>query len=137
MLVLCTGNSCRSQMAEAYIRFFGGNDWDVFSAGVEAHGLNQRMLQVMKEDGISMEGHYSKTVDAFEGKSFDVVWTVCGHAREVCPWFPAGAELFHHGFTDPAAATGSEEEILAVFRSVRDEIKAFAARWVEEKRSPQ
>ena len=132
MLILCTGNSCRSQMAEAYMRHWGGDQWEVSSAGVEAHGLNPWMLRVMAEAGIGMDGHSSKTVDAFSGQDFDVVWTVCDHAREVCPWFPAGAQQMHHGFPDPAAARGTEEEIMAVFREVREQISAFCARWVKE-----
>ena len=127
ILVLCTGNSCRSQMAEGYLRHFAGGGAEVFSAGVEAHGVNPRAVAVMLEDGIDISGHSSKTVDAFRDQAFDHVLTVCDSARENCPWFPAQAQRSHHDFPDPAKATGSEEQIMAEFRRVRGMIKTYCA----------
>lgn len=124
-LVLCTGNSCRSQMAEGWLRFFGSDKIEVHSAGVEAHGLNPRAVAVMKEAGIDISSHTSKTVDALGEIEFDIVITVCDNARERCPYFPARAMKLHHDFPDPARATGSEEEIMEAFRSVRDQIKHY------------
>ncbi|MBS1583746.1 MAG: arsenate reductase ArsC, partial [Bacteroidetes bacterium] len=106
VLVLCTGNSCRSQMAEGYIRHFAGDRLEVFSAGVEAHGLDPRAVATMQEDGIDISGHTSKTVDAFDGQHFDHVLTVCDSAQERCPVFPGTAEHLHFGFPDPAQAHG-------------------------------
>jgi arsenate reductase len=125
ILVLCTGNSCRSQMAEGYLRHFAGPRAEVYSAGVETHGLNPRAVQVMAEDGIDIGHHTSNHVDEYRGLAFDHVITVCDHARERCPWFPTSARMHHHNFPDPARATGTEDAIMAAFRSVRDEIKRY------------
>lgn len=125
ILVLCTGNSCRSQMAEGYLRRFAGGCAEVHSAGIQAHGLNPRAVAVMQEDGVDISAHTSKTIDAFEGSTFDMILTVCDSARENCPWFPARAERMHHDFPDPAKAQGSEEEIVQEFRRARDLIKAY------------
>jgi arsenate reductase len=125
ILVLCTGNSCRSQMAEGYLRHFAADRADVFSAGVEAHGVNPRAVAVMQEDGIDISAQTSKTIEAFMGRPFDHVITVCDNARENCPWFPAKAKRLHHDFPDPARVIGTEEEILDEFRRVRDSIKAY------------
>ena len=125
ILVLCTGNSCRSQMAEGWLRQFGGNNAEVYSAGVEAHGLNPRAVAAMKEAGVDISSHTSKTIDALKEIEFDVVITVCDNARERCPYFPAKAMKLHHDFPDPARALGSEEEVMEAFRSVRDQIKHF------------
>lgn len=124
LLFLCTGNSCRSQMAEAYGKKFLSN-CNVYSAGLENHGLNPYMLQVMEEDGFEMQGHYSKTLNDINNIDFDVVVTVCDHAGETCPMYLKKAQMIHKGFKDPSQATGSEEEILAQFRKVRDEIKSY------------
>lgn len=132
ILVLCTGNSCRSQMAEGYFRHFGGPRLEVFSAGVEAHGLNPRAVQVMGEDGVDISGHTSDTVDKYADQTFDYVITVCDSARERCPWFPARIQRLHHSFPDPAQATGTEEEVMAAFRRVRDEIKAFVQEFLRK-----
>ncbi|MBL7951304.1 MAG: arsenate reductase ArsC [Flavobacteriales bacterium] len=132
ILVLCTGNSCRSQMAEGYLRHFARGRAQVFSAGVEGHGVNPRAIEVMNEDGIDISGHTSKTVDALAGQSFDLVITVCDSARENCPWFPAKAERLHYDFPDPAKATGSEAEIMTEFQRVRGMIKAYCERLVRE-----
>ena len=125
ILVLCTGNSCRSQMAEGWLRFFAGDTVEVHSAGVESHGLNPRAVAVMKEAGVDISSHTSKTVDTLERVEFDIVITVCDNARERCPYFPAKAIKLHHDFPDPARAVGSEKEIMETFRSVRDQIKNY------------
>lgn len=122
-LILCTGNSCRSQMAEGYLRNMGGNLFDVVSAGLEPSMVNPRAIQVMAEDGIDISSHSSKNVDLFTGQEFDYIITVCDNAKERCPIFPGKGKRIHWSFRDPADATGSEEEILAVFRTVREQIK--------------
>lgn len=128
ILFLCTGNSCRSQMAEGFCRHCKGNEIDACSAGIETHGLNANAVQVMKEVGIDISHHKSKTVEELEGKEFDYVVTVCGHADESCPVFPAKTRIIHRGFDDPpqlAKDAKTEEEGLDCYRRVRDEIKAF------------
>lgn len=134
ILVLCTGNSCRSQMAEGYFRHLGGPNLEVFSAGAEAHGLNPRAVQVMREDGVDISGHTSDTVDQYAGQTFDYVITVCDSVRERCPWFPARIRRLHHSFPDPAQASGTEEEVMAAFRRVRDDIKAFVLEFLEKEK---
>ena len=133
ILVLCTGNSCRSQMAEGWLRHFAGPRAEVVSAGVETHGVNPRAVQVMREAGVDISGHTSDSVDQYRGQPFDVVLTVCDSARERCPYFPADAERLHHSFPDPAGATGSEEEILDAFRAARDAIRDYARAFVAER----
>ena len=125
VLVLCTGNSCRSQIAEGYLRHFHGEKANIYSAGVETHGVNPRAIATMKEDGIDISAHTSNHVDEYLSISFDLILTVCDHASERCPIFPGTAKRIHHNFTDPAKATGSEEEIMAAFRKVREEIKSY------------
>lgn len=132
ILVLCTGNSCRSQIAEGYLRLFAGNNANVYSAGVETHGVNPRAIATMKEDGIDITGHTSNHVDEYRDIDFDFVITVCDHAREVCPYFPTNARKFHHNFPDPAKATGDEAAVMAAFAAVREEIKAYCEAWVVE-----
>ncbi len=133
MLFLCTGNSCRSQMAEGWLRQLGGDRYEVFSAGLETHGVNPRAVQVMAEAGVDIAGHTSTAVDEHRGEDFDLLVTVCGAAEESCPVFLGNvAERRHWPFDDPAAASGSEEEILAVFRRVRDEIRARVGGFLEE-----
>jgi len=131
ILVLCTGNSCRSQMAEGYLRHFLGDRAEVVSAGTESHGLNPRAVQVMAEDGIDISRHTSKTVDAFVGRSFDHVITICDSAKETCPWFPANAERSHYSFPDPARVQGTPEEIMNEFRRVRGMIRTYCERFVQ------
>lgn len=126
ILVLCTGNSCRSQMAHGYLQHFAGTRAEVFSAGVETHGVNPRAIAVMKEDGVDISHHTSNNVDEYRDVVFDHVITVCDNAKERCPWFPTTAQKHHHNFTDPAKVTGTEEEIMRAFRQVRDEIKAYS-----------
>jgi arsenate reductase (thioredoxin) len=130
VLFLCTGNSCRSQMAEGWTRKLKGNEIEAFSAGLETHGLNPRAVRVMKEAGVDISGHTSKNVsDYIKNKTeFDYVITVCGHANETCPVFPGKTKHIHKGFDDPpklAAGAISEDEALIHYRRVRDEIKAF------------
>jgi arsenate reductase len=125
ILILCTGNSCRSQMAEGYLRHFAGDKATVYSAGIETHGLNPGAVATMKEDGIDISSHTSNHVDEYRHVPFDLVLTVCDHAREHCPWFPTDARRIHHSFPDPAKAKGTEEEIRASFRTVRDQIKSY------------
>lgn len=125
ILVLCTGNSCRSQIAEGYLRHFGGDRVAVYSAGVETHGVNPRAIETMKEDGIDLSGHTSNNLTEYLHLPFDIILTVCDHANEVCPVFPGHAKKIHHNFPDPAKATGTEEEIRTAFRQVRNQIKTY------------
>jgi arsenate reductase (thioredoxin) len=122
ILVLCTGNSARSQMAEGLFRAAGGDGYEVFSAGTKPSSVRPEAIAVMKEAGIDISGHRSKSVDEFSNQSFDYVVTVCDNARDNCPVFPAGAERLHWSFEDPAAVAGSEAERLAAFRVVRDRL---------------
>jgi len=131
ILVLCTGNSCRSQLLHGYLHQLLGDAAHVYSAGVEVHGVNPRAVQVMTEDGVDISRHTSNHVDEYAHVLFDYVLTVCDHASEVCPIFPSSARKLHHNFPDPAKATGSETEILAAFRSVRDQVKAYAQDFVQ------
>jgi arsenate reductase len=123
ILFLCTGNSCRSQMAEGWARHLKADHIEAFSAGTDPKGLNPRAVQVMKEAGVDISGQRSKHVGELLDQEFDYVVTLCGAAREACPVFPGNTKLRHVGFEDPAAAEGTEEEIMAVFRRVRDQIK--------------
>jgi arsenate reductase len=125
ILVLCTGNSCRSQLAEAYLRHFHGDVATIYSAGVETHGVNPKAVQTMLADGIDISTHTSNHVDEYLHIPFDLILTVCDHASERCPIFPGTAKRIHHNFADPAKATGSAQEIMEAFRSVREEIKSF------------
>ncbi len=129
VLFLCTGNSCRSQMAEGWARHFHGEKINFYSAGIEKHGLNQRAVQAMKESGVDISHHYSKTLDDIGPVQFNFVFTVCGHANENCPYFPGRAKVIHIGFDDPpklAHGLTDEDEIMGHYRRVRDEIKNFA-----------
>ena len=123
ILFLCTHNSCRSQMAEGLLRHDLGDRYEVFSAGTEATRVNPRAIQSMAELGIDIASQYSKTLDQFLHQPFDCVVTLCGDANEKCPLFVGGVERMHVGFDDPSRTTGSEEEIMADFRRVRDEIR--------------
>jgi arsenate reductase len=124
VLILCTGNSARSQMAEGLLRSIGGNSFEVFSAGTHPSVVNLHAIEAMLEDGIDISRHRSKSVDEFAGQEFDYVITVCDNANANCPVFPGQTRRIHWSFEDPAAASGSEEEKLKVFRRVRDEIAA-------------
>jgi len=128
VLFLCTGNSCRSQMAEGWARALRGDLIEAHSAGVEARGLDARAVKVMAEAGVDISGHRSKSVAELMGEPFDCVVTVCGHANEACPVFPGKARVVHAGFDDPpklAKSARTEEEALNCYRRVRDEIKVF------------
>lgn len=125
ILVLCTGNSCRSQLAEGYIRHFHGHIANVYSAGVETHGVNPKAIVTMAADGIDISDHTSNLVDEYLHIPFELIITVCDHASERCPIFPSTAQRIHHNFPDPAKAIGTDEEILEAFKKVREEIKAF------------
>jgi len=128
VLFLCTGNSCRSQMAEGWTRHLKGDVIEPYSAGIETHGLNPHAAKVMAEAGVDISGHQSKTVEDLGGVVFDVVVTVCGHAHETCPTFSGRTKIIHIGFDDPprlAAAETDPEKALNHYRRVRDEIKAF------------
>ena len=124
VLFLCTGNSARSQMAEGLLRRDGGSRFEALSAGIWPSHVREEAIQVMREVGTDISGHRSKSVAEFVGQNFDYVITVCDSARESCPVFPGRAERIHWSFDDPAAVSGSKEERLAVFRRVRDEIRA-------------
>ncbi len=128
ILYLCTGNSCRSQMAEGWTRHIHGDKLIVYSAGIEAHGLNPNAVKVMGEAGVDITSQTSDTIDKFADDPIDIVVTVCGHAHETCPIFPKSATIIHHGFDDPpklAKEAADEEAALDCYRRVRDEIKAF------------
>jgi arsenate reductase len=123
VLILCTGNSARSQMAEGLLRQDAGDRFDVFSAGVHPSSVRPEAITVMREIGIDLSTHRSKHVDEFAGQNFNYVLTVCDHAREVCPIFPG--RMIHHSFPDPAVLEGSEQDRLALFRNVRDQIREY------------
>lgn len=125
ILVLCTGNSCRSQIAQGYLQFFSGEKAEVYSAGTEIHGVNPKAVEIMKEDGIDISYHTSNHLDEYQNIDFDFVITVCDNAKESCPFFPSKAKKIHQNFQDPAKAIGTEDEILAQFRKVREEIKMY------------
>jgi len=125
VLILCTGNSARSQMAEGLLRHDAGDRFDVFSAGTAPSKVRPEAISVMRELDIDITGHRSKSVSEFDGQPFDYVLTVCDNARECCPIFPSQAKLIHRSFEDPAAVQGSEEARLAAFRRVRDELRDY------------
>jgi arsenate reductase len=125
VLILCTGNSARSQMAEGLLRQDAGERFEVESAGTKASFVRPEAIVAMRELGIDISGHRSKNVDVFEGQQFDYVITVCDNARETCPVFFGKAQKLHRNFEDPAASSGSEEERLAVFRRVRDQLRTY------------
>ena len=132
ILVLCTGNSCRSQLAEGYLRHFAPDKAEVYSAGVETHGVNPRAIATMQEDGLDISGHTSNHVNEYQHIDFDFILTVCDNAQERCPYFPTKAQKFHFNFPDPAKASGTEAEIMEQFRQVRNQIKTYCQQFVEE-----
>ena len=132
ILVLCTGNSCRSQMAHGYLESFCKGKANVFSAGVETYGVNPKAIFFMKEDGIDISHHTSNNMLEYKDIPFNFVITVCDHAKEVCPYFPTNAKMLHHNFEDPSKVKATEEEIAASFRRVRNEIKEYCRKFVEE-----
>ncbi len=125
ILILCTGNSARSQMAEGLLRHDAGELFEVFSAGTRPSQVRPEAVAVMREVDIDIFGQHSKSVDEFTGQQFDYVLTVCGNAKESCPIFPGKSVTIHHNFEDPAAVQGSEEERLAAFRRIRDELREY------------
>lgn len=130
--MLCTGNSCRSQIAEGYLRHFAGDKAKVYSAGVETHGVNPRAIATMQEDNIDISNHTSNNIDEYRNIDFDFVITVCDNAKERCPFFPTRAKKFHQNFPDPAKTTGTTEEIQEQFRQVRQQIKKYCKQFVTE-----
>jgi arsenate reductase len=133
VLILCTGNSARSQMAEGLLREMGGDKFEVYSAGVNPSKVRPEAVEVMREAGIDISGHRSKSADEFVGQDFDYIITVCDNARETCPVFPGHAERIHHSFEDPPApGVADPEETLAIFRRVRDEIRRWVSEFVRE-----
>jgi len=126
ILVLCTGNSCRSQIAHGYLHNFANGKAEIYSAGVETHGVNPKAVDVMAADGIDISHHTSNNIDEYVDIDFDFVITVCYNAKERCPFFPTKAQKFHENFPDPAKATGTDDEVLAEFIKVRDQIKEYA-----------
>jgi len=128
VLFLCTGNSCRSQMAEAWVNALKPDEWQAFSAGIETHGMNPFAISVMAESGVDMTGQYSKNVDELKDNTFDLVVTVCDHAADHCPSLPSTLSVKHIPFDDPPALAKNAEneaETLVSYRLVRDQIKTF------------
>ena len=131
ILVLCTGNSCRSQMMHGYLAHMLEGKASIYSAGIETHGLNKRAVAIMKEDNIDISGHTSNHVAEYEGIAWDYIITVCDHANENCPFIPApAAERLHYNFSDPSKLNGTEEQIHAAFEKTRNEIREYAAELV-------
>ncbi|TGK31727.1 arsenate reductase ArsC [Leptospira gomenensis] len=132
ILVLCTGNSCRSQIAEGWLRHYAGAASDIYSAGIETHGVNPRAVATMKEAGIDISGHTSNHINEYRNLEFDYILTVCDHARENCPYFPSKALRFHRNFPDPAKVVGSEAQIENEFRTVREMIREYSLNLLRE-----
>ena len=130
VLIVCTGNSARSQMAEGFMKKYLSDEFDITSAGLDPKPLNPLAVQVMREIGIDISRHYSKLVDKFIGENFDYVITVCDSANETCPVFRGKSERLHWSFQDPAAVQGSDDQRLAAFRNIRDEIRARIGRFL-------
>ncbi|HVB29610.1 MAG TPA: arsenate reductase ArsC [Terriglobia bacterium] len=136
VLILCTGNSARSQMAEGLLRHEAGTSWEVSSAGTKPSRVRPEAIAVMREAGIDISSHHSKSVDEFVGKDFDYVITVCDNARESCPVFPAGTHRIHWSIEDPAAVEGAEEERLNAFRQARNELQKRLRAFLREQTAP-
>jgi arsenate reductase (thioredoxin) len=135
ILVLCTGNSCRSQIAHGYFEHFTDNTQvKVYSAGITTHGVNPKAIETMKADGIDISNHTSNNVAEYENIDFDYILTVCDNANESCPIWVGKANKFHHNFPDPPKFVGTEEEITAEFARVRDMIKTYVKNFVEEQK---
>lgn len=132
VLVLCTGNSCRSQIAEGYLRYFAGDKAEIYSAGIETHGVNPKAIEIMKRDGVDISAHTSNNIDEYTDIDFDYVITVCDNAKESCPYFPTNAVKLHHSFPDPAKAIGTDEEVMEQFREVREMVRKYAQNLVNE-----
>jgi len=136
ILVLCTGNSCRSQMAEGYLKHFAKQTATIYSAGVETHGVNPKAIAIMKEDGINISDHTSNNLDEYLDISFDYILTVCDNAKERCPFFPGKAERLHFNFFDPSKVEGPEDQIHAAFTKTRNQIKEYCKNFVENHVAP-
>lgn len=132
ILVLCTGNSCRSQIAEGYLQHFAGDKAKVYSAGIETHGVNPKAIQVMAEDHIDISDHTSNNVEEYINIPFDYLITVCDNAKENCPYLPGKFKRFHFNFPDPAKAQGTPEQVMDEFRHVRDMIKVYSREFIAE-----
>ncbi len=132
ILVLCTGNSCRSQIAEGYLKYLANGRAEIYSAGIETHGVNQKAIETMAADGIDISKHTSNNVDEYTNIDFDYVITVCDNAKESCPYFPTKAVKLHYNFPDPAKVKGTEEEVKEAFASVRKMIKSYCENFVKE-----
>jgi arsenate reductase len=132
ILVLCTGNSCRSQMAEGYLRHFAGENALVYSAGIETHGINRWAIDIMSQDGIDISDHTSNNIDEYAGIDFDFILTVCDNAKGQCPVFPSKAKKIHYNFPDPAQAFGTEEQIMGEFALVRLMIKVYCRQFIKD-----
>jgi len=131
VLILCTGNSCRSQMAEGWLRYFAGDMVQVYSAGTHPEGVNPLAIHAMKTAGVDVSHHTSNNIDDYMDINFDFVITVCDNAKERCPYFPTTAKKQHHSLEDPANATGTDVEQLLVYRQVRDQIKDYMKEFAE------
>ena len=137
ILVLCTGNSCRSQMAHGYLDYFLDNrSFGIYSAGIETHGLNPGAVSIMKEDGVDISGNTSNHVDEYAEVDFDFIITVCDHANENCPFIPSkNAKRLHHNFSDPSKINGTDDEIHQAFENTREEIKSYLKNFISEELS--
>lgn len=132
VLVLCTGNSCRSQIAHGYLNHFAKEKAEIYSAGIETHGVNPKAIETMAADGLDISNHTSNNVNEYTNIDFDYVITVCDNAKESCPYFPTKAVKLHYNFPDPAKAQGTDEEVKAEFASVRNMIKSYCENFVNE-----
>ncbi len=132
VLVLCTGNSCRSQMVHGYLNYIANGKAVIYSAGIETHGLNPNAVKYMALDGIAISHHTSNHIDEYKAIDFDYVITVCDHAQENCPYFPSNAMRLHHNFSDPSKVKGTDAEIEAAFIQTRTEIKSYCEAFVKQ-----
>ncbi|MEI8087929.1 MAG: arsenate reductase ArsC [Paludibacter sp.] len=131
VLVLCTGNSCRSQIAHGFLEKLSEGRAHIYSAGIETHGVNPKAIATMKEAGIDISHHTSNNLTEYHQIPFDYIITVCDNAKENCPYFPGNAKRYHHNFTDPAKVKGTDEEIMKEFARVRDEIKLYCENFIK------
>jgi len=131
VLVLCTGNSCRSQIAHGFLEKLSEGRANIYSAGIETHGVNPKAIATMKEAGIDISHHTSNNLTEYIQIPFDYIITVCDNAKENCPYFPGNAKRFHHNFTDPAKAQGTDQEVMKEFARVRDEIKFYCENFIK------
>jgi len=132
ILVLCTGNSCRSQIAHAYLQNIGADKVEVYSAGVETHGVNPKTIATMHEDGVDISNHTSNNILEYQHIEFNYVITVCDNAKERCPYFPGNAIKLHHNFPDPTKVSGTDDEIKNEFKRVREMIKIYCMNFLQE-----